>query len=123
MSTVLVVLLVPVLRVLPSRSSPLTVCLPRFYTFHFFAQISNPFFSLQTPSRLVTWSPFFPRPSSRSILALPRWFATAAAEVVVAAGAAVDAVVGEAVAVVVAASLAPTTALWVATVAGKLTCH
>lgn len=42
MSTVLAVLLVPVLRVLPLHSSPLTVCLlPLSDTFHVLAQISN----------------------------------------------------------------------------------
>jgi hypothetical protein len=57
--------------------------------------------SLQTPSRLVTWSPFFLRPSNRSILALLRWSATAVAAVVAAAGVAVAvAVVAGAVVVV-----------------------
>lgn len=75
---------------------------------------------LQTPSRLVTWSPFSLRPSSRLTPVSPRWSATVAAVVM----ATVAMAAGVAVVVAVAAattSLLPMLLLLVATVAGNLT--
>lgn len=82
---------------------------------------------LQTPSRLVTWSPSSLKPSSRSIPALPRWSATAAAAavaagVVVVAGVAVAVVVVvvvAAAAVAAVATLHPTLLPWATPVAGR----
>ncbi|PYH87917.1 hypothetical protein BO71DRAFT_156278 [Aspergillus ellipticus CBS 707.79] len=77
---------------------------------------------LQTPSRLVTWSPSSLRPSSRLTPVSPRWFATAVAvaTAVTAAGVVAAVVVAVAAAVVVT-SLRPMRLLSEVAVAGKLT--
>lgn len=97
MFTVSVELVVPVPRVPPSLSLPLTVS--PLLTTSAQGGRANVFLQ-QTLSRLVTWSLSLLRLSSRLTPVSPRWFATA----VVAAVAVAAMVAGVAVVVVVAAA-------------------
>lgn len=119
MFTVLVEPAVRAERVPPLPCSPLTVS-PCFEFISF--ELAQLLTVHQTLSRLVTWSLFSLKPSSRLTPVLRRWLALAAAAAVVAAGVVVvAAAVTTAMAVAAAvASLLLTRLPWVTTDAGRI---
>lgn len=119
MFTVLVEPAVRAERVPPLPCSPLTVS-PCFEFISF--ELAQLLTVHQTLSRLVTWSLFLLKPSSRLTPVLRRWLALAAAAAAVAAGVVVvAAAVTTAMAVAAAvASLLLTRLPWVTTDAGRI---